>query len=230
MTIAIAVCLQNGALLIADGRATHPMTPNGEVTDDVNKITHISTGISSIVFGITIATDMALSAIRHNIINEAGSPVEVLQEIERSVEYGCNYLQTNLAQDVNRQHRTMRAGLLVGGYLPIQKQGGFIGGVLFRPNGHDAPTLETKQFKLIVLGGEENNSQEIFKRAFEQEIRNIISTGKRTQNDSLKALLRAGAATIRQVEQVNPGVGGVIRYVILRRGFSCSEGILSGEK
>ncbi len=222
MTIAIAACLQDGALLIADGRQIHPMTPNGEVIDDINKITHISTSISSIVFGITIATDMALSAIRHNIINEARSPAEILQEIERSVEYGWNYLQTKLAQNVNRQHRTMRAGLLVGGYLPIQKQGGFIGGVLFRPDGHDAPTLETKQFKLIVLGGEENNSQEIFKQAFKQE--------KRTQNDSLKALLRAGAATIRQVEQVNPEVGGVIRYAILRRGFSCSEGILSGEK
>lgn len=222
MTIAIAVCLQDGALLIADGRQTYPMAPNGEVKDDKNKITHISRSISSIVFGITKATDMALSAIKHNIINEARSPVEILQEIERSVECGWNYLQTILKQDVNRQHRTMRAGLLVGGYLPIQKQGGFIGGVLFRPNGHGAPTLETKQLRLIVLGGEENNSQEIFQQAFNQE--------KRTQNNPLKALLRAGVATIRQVEQVNPGVGGVIRYVILRRGFSCSEGILSGEK
>lgn len=206
------------------------MTPNGEVIDDINKITHISTSISSIVFGITIATDMALSAIRYNIINEARSPVEVLQEIERSVEYGWNYLQTNLAQDVNRQHRTMRAGLLVAGYLPIQKQGSFIGGVLFRPNGHDAPTLETKQFKLIVLGGEENNSQEIFKQVAEQEIRNIVNTGRRTENDFLEAFLRAGVTTIRQVEQVNPRVGGVIRYLILRRGFPYSEGILSGEK
>jgi len=223
MTIAIAVCLQDGALLIADGRQTNPMTPNGKViSDDINKITHISTSISSIVFGITKATNMALSTIRPNIINEARSPVEILQEIKRSVECGWNYLQTTLKQDVNRQHRAMRAGLLVGGYLPIQKQGGFIGGVLRRPNGHDAPTLETKQCSLIVLGGEENNSQEIFKQAFNQE--------KRTQNDPLKALLRAGVATIRQVEQVNPWVGGVIRYLILRRGFSCSEGILSGEK
>ncbi len=223
MTIAIAVCLQDGALLIADGRQTQPMIPDGEVNEDINKITHISTSISSIAFGITIATNIALSAIMHsNIIDKAGSPVEVLREIEKSVECGWNYLQAHLAQDVNGQHRTMRAGLLVGGYLPMQKQGGFIGGVLFGPNGHYAPTLETRQFKLIVLGGEENNSQKLFKQVLRQEIR--------TQNSFLEALLCAGVATIRQVEQANPEVGGTIRYVILRRGLPCSEGILSAKK
>lgn len=129
---------------------------------------------------------------------------------------------------MDRTHKSMRAGLLVGGYLPIQKQAGFIGGVLFRPDGHHAPTLETKAFKSIVLGGEENKSQEIFRQVFEQEIRNIVRTGRRTQNDSLKALLCAGIATIRKVEQFSPEVGGVIRYAILRRGLPCFEGISSG--
>ncbi len=228
MTVAIAVCLEDGAVLVADGRQVHPMVPNGESVDDVNKIKHIGAGIGCIVFGITIASDKALRSIRSDVIDEAKSPVEILQEIERSVECGWTYLQNSLGPDVDRTHKSMRAGLLVGGYLPIQKQAGFIGGVLFRPDGHHAPTLETKPFKSVVLGGEENNSHEIFRQVFEQEIRNIVRAGRRTQDDSLKALLCAGIATIRKVEQHNPEVGGIIRYTILRRGLPCFEGISSG--
>jgi len=79
MTMAIAVCLKDGTVLVADGRQVHSMVPNGESVDDVKKITRISTGIGCIVFGVTIATNKALRSIRNDVIDEAKSPVEILR-------------------------------------------------------------------------------------------------------------------------------------------------------
>lgn len=225
MTIGIAVCLQDGALLIADGRVT-PITSNGEVVNDANKIRRISESVASISFGITIVTDTALSLIRRDIIDQAESPEDVLAEVEKSVKYGWDFLQARLAPDVDRKHRKMRAGLLVGGYLLRREQSSFIGGVLFRPNRHNPPTIRTDPLSFIVLGGEENNSQGIFKQVAKQEINKIVSPVG-VWNAYVDAFLHAGATTIRQIEKINPDVGGVIRYTILRRGFPYSEDILS---
>jgi hypothetical protein len=224
VTIAIVVCLQDGALLIADGRQTYPLVADAKVLNDVNKISVVGKTVASISFGISIATDKALWAIRDDVIEGATSPTEVLQEIERSVGIGWNFLLTNLAPDVNMAHRAMRAGMLVGGYLPMWSR--FIGGVLFRPDAHDAPTLVTKPFGFIVLGAEENNSHQIFKQVADRNFRSITSSGAGIQNSYVKAFLAAGAATIREVERVNPEVGGIIRYAILRRNFPYFEDIL----
>jgi hypothetical protein len=223
MSIGIAVCLQDGALMVADGRQTAPMVSGWPViTDAANKIAKLTESVSCISFGLTQVTDSALQIVRPLLLTPT-SPAQIMHEVERSVQFAWKAFYM-LAPDVDRTHPAMRAGLLVGGYLP-EERGGFIGGVLFRPDGHDVPMLRTRQFEFLVLGGEENGSQEIFKQVAGQNLASATEPREGIYGSWVKSLLDAAVTAIRKIEQNNSTIGGVIRYAILRSGFPYFEHI-----
>ena len=223
MTIAITVCLTDGALLIADGKRTKPFSTNEQVQDNVNKIHRIGQRIGVISFGIETVTETAIKIIRRNVVDSArSSPQDVVTEIERSVgKCWRSFLQT-LSPDIERNHPSMRAGFLVGG---IARNINFIGGVLFWPDGHKPPTIETEPSKYIVLGGEEQNSQRIFADYLKKLTENIRQEGANDKKIYELSSVCAGALTIREVEKTNPAVGGTIRYVTIRRDCLYCEGV-----
>ena len=117
MTLGIAVCLQDGALLMADGRLIKPFVPNTPPNDNVNKITRIGRTTAVISFGIDNATSFALYKIDHKEIDNSTSPPDIIHQIEYSTSIGWTNLIQNLGADVDIRSPFMRAGFLVGGYI-----------------------------------------------------------------------------------------------------------------
>ena len=141
MTLGIAVCLEDGALLIADGRVVKPFVDNEKLSDTTNKIVRIAETVASISFGEIHATDWALSALKIANVGTSNSPVEIMKKTESAVNLGWLTLLAKLDPDIDKE--SLRAALLIGGYLPNQDEGGFVGGTLFHVNGHDPPLVRT---------------------------------------------------------------------------------------
>jgi len=223
MTIGLAVCLEDGALLIADGRIVKPFVANKKISDNKNKITRITETVASISLGVEMATDLALSYIKSNVIDASESPEAVIAEVERAAEKAWREFLSKLASDVDK--RSLRLGLLVGGYLPKQSRGGFIGGVLCRPEGLCSIEIKINQNECFVLGGEEHDSRKMFPQVAGEEIGKLGVSYHDLPNAHIDAFLRSGTYTIRQIEKKSPIIGGEIRYSILRRGIEYVENI-----
>ncbi len=226
LTLAIAVCLKDGAILIADSLQ---ITPFSDIKTKriVNKITSVTETVGCIEFGVSQITKEVLKQIDTKKIN-ASLPSEILSEIERAVFMGWSKWLPNFSPDVVNSI-SFKAGLLVAGFSPITSTSGFIGGVLFSIEGFDKPTLVTIPNQCIVLGGEEDNSNKIFiefaKEELESQQRNFGQLGNiGIRNSTVKAYLEAGRRTIRDLEEKNETIGGAMRYLIIRRGFQPEEG------
>ena len=225
MTIGIDVCLSDGALLIADGLTVLPMRQNLVISNDSRKISQMGSNLGLIQVGVTQGTIPALAAMNRSTLETANSPEVVMREFGQVANYGWIYLLSRLAPDVDRNNENLRVGFLVGGYIRSMQREGFIGGVLYTPNGHDAPIIRTREKQFIVLGGENEGSQRLFKEYAEREWDQLETRGTGVQDNIVNALLRAGKRTILEVSQLNPRIGGTIRYMIIRRGYPIYEGI-----
>lgn len=124
---------------------------------------------------------------------------------------------------MDRNSLSLRVGFLVGGYIRSNHRGGFIGSVLFHPNGHDSPLIRTVENTFIVLGGESEGSQSLFKEYAQNEYNLLETEGTGIQNNLVTAYLRAGAWTIREISVRNPTIGGTIRYMIIRHNYPIFE-------
>ena len=214
MTIGITICLADGALLIADGKKTKPFAANDQVESDINKIHRITQTVSAISLGINLVTDKALKIIRKDFVgNTKLAPEDVINIIERSLDECWSSLLQSLSPDIDPNDPSLRAGFLVGG---IASNTSFIGGILFCPNRQPFDRVETQPLKYIVLGGEKQNSADIFKGYFDQ-IAGKLQKRTSCEETHLPVLISAGVCTIREVEKTNPTIGGTIRYAIIRR-------------
>ena len=91
-----------------------------------------------------------------------------------------------------------------------------------------AKTLQDK-YKIkdicgIVIGGEKQDAQTLFKNYAQMEYDQIASIGSGVRNNIVHAFSTAGVRTINEVSESNPQIGGTIRYTIIRRGFPITEG------
>jgi len=225
MTIGIAVCLSDGALLIADGLAVNPLRENRILSTDARKITQISSTLSAIEFGIMQGTNYALSVMNSSALENATSVLDIVNEIERCSLVGWAQLLSRLGPDVDPTHENIRLGFLVGGYIRNSLRGGLFVGTLHRPEGHDPPLVRTTELHHSVVGGECQGSKSLFKNYAQQEYDLIDSIGLGVCNNIVNAYITAGVRTINEVSESNPQIGGTIRYTIIRRGFPITEGI-----
>lgn len=230
LTLAITVCLKDGAILIADSLQTTPFS-NLNSSINVVKIKQITETVGCIEFGIAIATQEALRQLDRTIIINSSSPFEILSEIRRALLVGWKLLLNSIPQDVDTTDKYFKAGLLVAGFIPKSDSGGFIGGDLFPIKGNEKPTIDTSPNHRIILGGEENDSTSIFDQfaiAGLQHKSSILGTINNLgiRNNTINAYLQAGVRTIRKIEKVNSRIGGPIQYLILRRGFKPLGGML----
>lgn len=231
MTIGIAVCLSDGALLIADGLTVLPFRENRILSIDARKITRIGSTLAAISFGVIQGTEYALSVMNRSAFEIATSVADIETEIERCTSAGWTYLLSNLGLDVDPTHENMRVGFLVGGYIRISPLGGLILGTLYKHGEHDAPFVRTSdniRLHHSVVGGEEQDAKTLFKNYAQQEYDRLISEGSGVRNNIVNAYITAGVRTINEVSELDPRIGGTIRYTIIRRGFPITEGICGG--
>src|ERR1051326_1978565 len=126
--------------------------------DNINKIHKLAENVAAISFGVVQATDIALRQLE-SLLPTASSLDQIRLHVDSSVSTGWRYLMTNLAPDVDRNHPTMRAALIVGGLLGNQP---FIAGAIDRPDGREPAITRTDKFNYYMLGGEEQRAQNFF--------------------------------------------------------------------
>jgi len=218
MTIAIAVTLPDGVLLVADGRICKPFTQEVHCSDK-DKIEQISPIISAIPLGVTHATNAALANLRAGVTaTPASSPENFLAALQSGVIIGWqNFLQL-LAPEVDRNHHSMRAALVAGGIIAGVP---FISGFLFGSHGQESSVIRTAPDPhFIVLGGEDQDAQGFFKRQAEIAFgTSAWAPNEGAENDLTKSLLSVAVETIRMVENADIGVGGTIRYQLIRNNY-----------
>lgn len=217
MTIGIAVCLTDGALLIADGKRNELFPRPRIIQDDVDKIHRIGNTVSAISLGIDEVTQKAVHILtRDNVINGIqSSPEEIMQRIVGIMDTTWNSYVEDLHSAIDRSRADFRAGLLVGG---ITGSTNFVSGVLVSPDGHTSPKIETRPLTSIIVGAEEHNPQCIF-----QEFYGRLSAEPHERvNDAELEVLNlssAGVLTIKAVEDKDADFGGKIKCVTIRRDY-----------
>lgn len=234
MSIGIGVVLEDGALLISDGRKTRPLGDRSFREDDDIKINQVAPLIGAISFDAVGATENSVTVLQNHLIDNLGcTPQQLQQAVFSSVEFGWDFfIKHRLEGEYDPYHPALRAALIVGG---ISAGIPFITTTLIRlnpaqPGSNTHHTLlHTAPHNLLILGGEQQGAEDDFaRRALEAYNRYRIGPGGSI--DAFVPALREGAAeTIKMVAAVNPEVGGTIHYACIRQGQGYREGYLTNE-
>jgi hypothetical protein len=220
LSIGIGLIIPGGVILIADGRQGQPQSLNPHVVDNANKVVSLSDHIFAIPFGVVQATDIATLLLKSDI--KQNSSHELIQDVvDTSIREAWNQFLKKLASDVNINHPTMRAALIVGG---LSQDCPFIAASLHGSGVTQKPILIKDSFQFIVFGGEEYEAN----IHFANQLRVIVkkdawSFSEGPHNRNTKGILQAANNTIRYIESLDSSIGGIIRYAIIRKGFPVAK-------
>ena len=224
MTLAIAVCIPDGAILMADGLRKNILT--GEVVSSkINKISVLSKSVGAIRLGVEKGTDHALLMLNNTILDSAQSCQEIVDEIDRATRLGWEHLKNISEGLIDPDHECNKVALVFGGYVSTTNQGGFIGSALYHSKGHHTPT-PTTTISFSVTGGEKYDAKSRFDELVSTELGKSHTSEGGVKNDVVIAILNAGRMLISEISKKDPFVGGIPRYTIIRRGFRALEGEL----
>lgn len=216
MSIGIGLIVPGGVILIADGRQEQPQSLNPHVVDDADKVVSLSDHIFAIPFGVVQATDLATLLLKP-AIKPNFSPELIQDAVSTSIRVAWNQLLKILASDVNINHPTMRAALIVGG---LSQDCPFIAASLYGSGVTQKSILIKDSFQFIVLGGEEYEANSHFANQLQVIMKkDAWSSSEGPQNRNTKGILQAANNTIRYIEGLDSSIGGIIRYAIIRKGF-----------
>ncbi|MCK4303513.1 MAG: hypothetical protein KAY24_04680 [Candidatus Eisenbacteria sp.] len=214
MSVGIAVAFDRGALLVADGRSVTPLAPGNDVQNDAIKLHELPGAFGAVVFGIQQASDLAVPYLRNRI-----GGIRTLAALEAAVrdatQAAWSCFAAHLAPDVDRSHPAMRVALVVGGLIGAKP---VLAGAI-ASDGGPASTSGEGPGSYIVLGGEDQDAMARFARL----TANTFHRRNRLENPGderqlIEALVHNAEAVIREVENFNPTVGGIIHYAVVGRG------------
>jgi CubicO group peptidase (beta-lactamase class C family) len=116
-----------------------------------------------------------------------------------------------LAPEVDRNHPAIRALIMAGG---VSQGLPFVAGVERGPNGMQPAVLRTQPYEFLIRGGEESGAPQLFVSRAEA----VLSTIDPSQfsREAVTRIVDAAGETIRLVESVDPTVGGVVTYALIR--------------
>lgn len=225
MSIGIAVTLPDGVVLVADGKQTLILVDNQQlqVEDEAEKISKVRASVFAINFGVRQASDLALRNLK-NKVSPKDPPKLWANHLESSVRHGWDSFIETCSPKFNRHHPVMRAALILGGIAQAKP---FIAGHLCdSTGGMDSPELRTRsQGSFIGLGGEEQQVQTSFNQKASKVVNSIgWQPNMGPENELTRSLVQVAEDIIRKVEKENPRVGGVIKYMIVRKNFPNSRG------
>lgn len=227
MTIGIGITLPDGVLLVADGRQTYPGSPSKEPKNDANKIIKIKEQVFAIYFGHNIAGGAIADNLAINTLKEEGnikiSPDKWEELSNTAIE--INWASLNKVRSLMNPEK-LRVGLIVGG---ISEGDPFITGGLKTPQDDKPQTLLLKkEFQPTSLGGEAQNSEQLFQKALKKAFSNSRwSSSEGPKNDRIRSMLNKIVKVIKTVASNNSSIGGEIRYTVIRNGFQNDVGKIS---
>ncbi len=226
LSIGIALIVPDGVILVADGRRSHPQSsnPNARVEDNTDKVVSLAEHVYAIPFGVVQATDSATMSLKASLKHDS-SPELIRSETDASLKLSWNQLLRVLASDVDVNHPSMRAALIVGG---ISQDETFISVSLQGSGVNQPPLLIQDSFHFIVLGGEQHQAR----THFTQQLKEIVinhpwSFSEGPHNMCTRKVIQGAYNTIQHITELDPTIGGAVRYAIIRKGFSVIKEIYS---
>lgn len=224
MSIGIAAIIPGAAFLVADGRRTYPFVPSRAPEDDVNKISLVHDSLGAIQFGVSDATEPALAAFSQ-VAQPGQSVCETANQLQASLEFGWNSLVSRLAPDVDTSHAVMRGALIVAG---VSRGQPFLAGSMQSFSPPDPVTVRTDLYSFLVLGGESQNAQFDFARGAQRFVQRRSPNQSVFEPSVFQGFLEAAGRTIRRISQLEPTVGGTIRYALFRANAPAETGTWTG--
>jgi hypothetical protein len=225
MTIGIALTLEDGALLVADGMTTYLFNDTERVLkQDNEKIVRVGPSLAVIKFGVSQATELAVKGLK--AVFDAGldpSTQELEQLVDNCAKLSWDKIAEALEEKEYLDNSAMKVGLVAGG---LAQGVPFICGALHYHNGQSQPVLKTGRGNSIVLGGEDQNARQMFNKPAGLIIDTMAGPpGTKPTDELIKALIDCAATTIRTLEKQDDSIGGTIRYALIRRGLGYQSGI-----
>lgn len=227
MSIGIALIVPDGVILVADGRRTYPQSedPHTGVENNIDKIVPLNESVFVIPFGVVQVTDPAIETLEKSSKYKS-SPELIKDETDKSVDKAWSDFLKALAADVDINHPTMRAALIIGG---ISQDEAFVTASLYGTGINQTPLLIKDCLKFIILGGEQHQASFHFAQQI-QAIMNIHpwQPFEGPHNKCTRQIIEAAQNTIRYIAAFDSSIGGTVRYSIIRKGFPVIKEIYTG--
>ena len=221
MTVCIAVNFEDGTFLMADGRLSRPYSGSSIIDDNAIKLHVVADKIVCAEYGLEFPTQVALNHIRPEILNQAETAKDVLQEFERACIPALTELVRNF-QPTRDQLPKYRFGFFFGGLLFNQTS--FIGGYLWNPEDQPSTFIETTSGRFSAVGGNDDITKSLFNEKLSECLENEYPVSNPVLNPFVQACIDAGVFTIREVQKTHPDVGGRIHYYVIRRSYEIHYG------
>ncbi len=224
MSIGFAVTLPDGALLVADGRQIRPQRDGDVIADDVDKIERVSNLVFAIPFGVVQGTAPALERLRTSL-SGVTSPESFIDLLHVVLLTSWNELLGRVTSDVDINHPTMRIGFVAGG---LSEGTGFVAAALHGTGVNQEPLLrQGAPWQVTSLGGEEMGAQNLFIADCEAALRTVAWEADAVPvNSAVRAVLGAALRTIECVADVDRTIGGIVRFVVIRRNYPVFKDVL----
>jgi len=231
MSMAIAMTVLDGAILVADGYIQTPLGDKNLAWDDIDKIEQITDSIFAIRFGVEHVAGSAIKALRTRLANNRNCRAKSLfASLEFHLRSEWESFLHHLPAGVDPDHDNLGVGVLCGGLA-----GGvpFIAGVMHHvviPN-HPILIFDEGPGRIYAFGFDDRNEREQFYQDIEQIRVNVPwKSHEGPCNAYIEHLLARSGAAIREVESQNADTGGVIRYVVVRKEFPVEKSIGKDQK
>ena len=218
MSFAAGFTVQDGAILIADGRTTHynskgQRDPNG-TRWDVDKIESVNDSIYAVRFGVESVSGEIIDRLRGLTYSAPGDVFDALQAATESV------WASSLSDAARKAGDDGGMGVLVGGLAGDMP---FIAYVLRHPTEEAKQELLEGPWAMWQVGIEDHAA---FYAGAEQQVQRFApeptqwGPTSRTFNPTVSQLV---AYTVQEIAKTDPDkdlIGGESRCAVIRRGFA----------
>lgn len=223
MTIAIAMALPDGALLVTDGRRSHIDDSSLITTDSHNKITPLTDNLSVATYGLEPITTACLQAIKTAAQPDWNcSKYFLLASIYLPQVFA--ELKPQLATAIDLTNTNLETGFVFAGHDLGHP---FIGRLLFAGERQVVTQIIRQPGCAAILGGFSCNTEDILLEHINQHP-HISHTEENDygtkEEDALKDVIRQ---TIRDVSTHEPTVGGTISFTTIRHKHKTQTGTLT---
>jgi len=217
MSIGLGVVLPNGVILASDTRQRNAFGP-ASYEDVPGKLERLTDEIWAIQIGVTVATEMALSKVREGLRPNLDS-TEISKLVRNAT---CSAWEEFKRALGLTEESELAAILLVGG---LAKDSPFLCGsyqtcYVREGRREGVPRFVVlNPFNFVMFGGKATSTHY-------STLENGLKTIKRLPGDPVPSVLELIRTVMEEAAGSDPGVGGEIEYVVIRRDSIPEHGSL----
>ena len=224
MSVAIALTLPDGVLLLADGRQIRTDAGSTVLSDKVDKIVPLRPRVFAVPYGLVPVTEVVLAHLRA-VVADTLDPRTLYEEARQATVRAWRDLAGRLEGEDWKNDARFKAGVLVGGLLAgHQFYFATLGGTSVN---EDGGVLEIDQVERLSVVGDHGGTEKALAASYSAALYGLNwSAGMGPHNLVTRRIVAVAAQAIGDLGRRRPTVGGTIRYVLVRKRFPVVSGSL----